>query len=206
MVRWFCSECLVGHRPCLAWIVGHSFVHWGAVRADVRKNGRQIGVDRSVAQIYRIGVRGMQWSRLLQEVRFHVEHDRAPDVVVIHCGGNELGGRYSRELARDVKLDWLRLRHMYPKTVLVWSDMVERERWFAARSVKCLNRTRVKINKEIVRFVLHNGVFGDTTQGLRERCGPVFAGGWHSIECCWYRLMEFEFGRRCGAGSAGMEG
>ncbi|KAM4026884.1 uncharacterized protein ACNLHF_022763 [Anomaloglossus baeobatrachus] len=34
---------------CLIWILGHSFVFWGARRAEVCQNGRQLGLDRAQA-------------------------------------------------------------------------------------------------------------------------------------------------------------
>ncbi|PIO38147.1 hypothetical protein AB205_0202550 [Aquarana catesbeiana] len=35
----------------LVWIMGHSFVFWGAQRVDVRPNGRQLGVPREVGLV-----------------------------------------------------------------------------------------------------------------------------------------------------------
>ncbi|KAM4012709.1 uncharacterized protein ACNLHF_004581, partial [Anomaloglossus baeobatrachus] len=55
------------------WILGHSYVYWGARRADARWNGRQL--------------------------------DRPPDILVLHAGGNDLGGRPFRILIKDIKHD-----------------------------------------------------------------------------------------------------
>ncbi|KAM4045532.1 uncharacterized protein ACNLHF_009390 [Anomaloglossus baeobatrachus] len=35
----------LGRGKCLIWILGHSFVFWGARRAEVRQNGWQMGLD-----------------------------------------------------------------------------------------------------------------------------------------------------------------
>ncbi|XP_072010634.1 uncharacterized protein [Engystomops pustulosus] len=59
-----------GSDPCLLWIAGHSFVHWGALRADVRPAGRQLGFAASEVQVRWIGQRGLLWSRLLPEIHF----------------------------------------------------------------------------------------------------------------------------------------
>lgn len=83
--------------------------------------------------------------------------DRPPDVVVVHAGGNDLGSRSSRELVRDVKIDFLRLWSSYPGIVIVWSDMVARRVWRHARSAAGINRARAKANKVIGRFVQRNG-------------------------------------------------
>ncbi|XP_068110929.1 toll-like receptor 7 [Hyperolius riggenbachi] len=42
-------------------------------------------------------------------------------------------------------------------TVLVWSDVVARTSWRLARSVSKVNRARVKLNKEVAKFVIRNG-------------------------------------------------
>lgn len=59
----FCIVCYVFYflsdHVCLVWILGHSFVHWGAKRADVRLNGHQLGFRRSEASIRCIGVPGL---------------------------------------------------------------------------------------------------------------------------------------------------
>lgn len=144
---------------CLVWIFGHSFVYWGARRADVRPNGRQLGISRHEASVRWIGIPGMLWSRVVPEVHRVSRWDRVPDVLVLHVGGNDLGIRSCRHLIRDVKFDVLRLRMAFPDTVLVWSDIVGRTYWRAARSVDKLNKARIKVNKEVGRFIVRNGGF-----------------------------------------------
>lgn len=97
------------------------------------------------------------WHRLLPEIQFHVALDRPPDVLVVHAGGNDMGLRSSREIVRDIKVDFLRLWSMFPGLVLVWSDMIARKDWRQARSVEKINKARVKLNKEVGRFVRRNG-------------------------------------------------
>lgn len=89
-------------HACLVWILGHSFVHWGAERANVRPNDHQLGFPRSEASIRWIGVLGLLWSRVVPEVHRVSRWDRALDVLVLHAEGNDLGVRSSRHLIRDV--------------------------------------------------------------------------------------------------------
>lgn len=95
----------------------------------MRPDGRQLGLSRTEAQVRWLGVRGLQWSRLLAHVHFYVSLDSAPDILLIHAGGNDLGSRTTRELLRDIKLDCLRLWAAYPGILLVWSDIVARRVW-----------------------------------------------------------------------------
>lgn len=148
-----------GVGPCLIWVVGHSFVHWGGIRAGVRPAGRQLGLARTEAQVRWIGIRGLKWGRLLPEIHYYASLDRPPDILVVHAGGNDLGVRSSRELLRDLKLDFLRLWSSYPGLLIVWSDITARRTWRHARSPQGLNRARAKLNKAVGKFVARNGGF-----------------------------------------------
>lgn len=75
----------------LVWILGHSYVFWGARQADVRPNGRQLGISRQEACVRWLGVPGMLWSRMVPEVHCFALLDRPPNVLVLHVGGNDLG-------------------------------------------------------------------------------------------------------------------
>lgn len=84
--------------------------------------------------------------------------DRAPDILIIHARGNDLGIRSSRELIRYIRFDFLRLLSAFPGTIILWSDIVARTVWQEARSVEKLNKACVKVNKEVGKFFVWNGV------------------------------------------------
>lgn len=48
---------------------------------------------------------------------------------MLHVEGNAMGARLMREIIRDVKFDFLRLRSSFPGMMIVWSDMVGRTAW-----------------------------------------------------------------------------
>lgn len=123
----------------------------------MRPTGRQMGIPREEATLHWIGVPGLMWSRVIPEIERYVALDRPPQVVLVHAGGNDLGNRASRELIRDIKYDFLRLRMTYPDTVFVWSEVVARTRWRLARSVEALNKARKKVNRAVSKFVGRNG-------------------------------------------------
>ncbi|PIO39553.1 hypothetical protein AB205_0008570 [Aquarana catesbeiana] len=142
---------------CLVWILGHSYVFLGAEQAALKPEGQQLGFPRGQVRIKWIGVPGMLWSRVLREVEHYCRLDRPPDVLLLHVGGNDLGIRASRELSRDIKFDFLRLRSMFPNTIIVWSEMMARTSWSMAMSVERLNKARIKVNKEVGKFFVRNG-------------------------------------------------
>lgn len=99
----------------------------------------------------------MLWSQVVPEINRFARVDRAPDILIIHAGGNDLGIRSSRELIRDIRFDFLRLRSSFPGTIILWLDIVARTAWHGARSVDKPNKARVKVNKEVGRFIVRNG-------------------------------------------------
>ncbi|CAN2390257.1 hypothetical protein PRIEUP_LOCUS293, partial [Pristimantis euphronides] len=133
--------------PGLVWIIGHSYVYWGAQLADRRWEGRQLGISREVARVRWIGVRGMQWGRMLGEVQRFVNLDWKPNIIVLHAGGNDIGKRPCRELARDIKYDILRLWQLYPETIVAWLEIVRRKKW----------RNGGKVSRLVSAFVVRNG-------------------------------------------------
>lgn len=151
-----CFSLFVSGRRCLVWILGHSFVYWGARRAEVRPAARQLGLPWEAGSVRWIGVRGMMWNRVVPKVHRFARWERAPDIMVIHAWGNDLGVRRSRELIRDIRFDFLRLRCDFLGTILIWSEIVARTVWREARSVDRINKARVKVNKEVGRFFVRN--------------------------------------------------
>lgn len=149
--------CFPGLSPCLVWILGHSFVFWGSLRAEVRPDGRQLGFAREEVLIRWLGKRGMTWAGVLPEFHRFARLDRPPDVLVLHVGGNDLGVRPFRELIRDIKFDMLRLWSSFPGMVTVWSDIVPRSVWREARSVDRVNKARIKVNRAVGGFMARNG-------------------------------------------------
>ena len=129
MCEGFLVYSLTGAGQGLVWIMGHSFVHWGAKRADMRPDGRQLGAPRQEAMVQWLGFPGMLWSRVVPEVHKFARLDRPPDVLLIHAGGNDLGVRTRLDVARDIMFNFLRIRMSYPETVVRWSDIVGRSLW-----------------------------------------------------------------------------
>lgn len=123
----------------------------------MRPSGHQLGFRREEVQIRWLGIRGLQWPRLLPNFQSCASLDRPPDIVLLHAGGNDLGTRTTRELLRDIKLDCLRLLSSYPGLVLVWSDIVARLAWRQVRSVPGINKARAKLNRSVGKFVVRNG-------------------------------------------------
>lgn len=51
----------------------------------------------------------------------------------------------------------MQLREKFPGTLLVWSDIVARTTWRWAMSIASINKTRIRVNKVVGKFVVQNG-------------------------------------------------
>ncbi|KAG8538912.1 hypothetical protein GDO81_021791 [Engystomops pustulosus] len=146
-----------GIRRCVIWIFGHSFIHWAEKRAQLRLGGRFLGLDGNLVSVRWLGYRGLKWEAVRAKLRMAIERWGAPDVLLIHAGGNDIGSFPMRQLIKAMKRDVLWLMSEYPDVLLIWSEMVRRERWRNAVSVAALNRSRMKINKCFGKCIRLNG-------------------------------------------------
>lgn len=99
----------------------------------------------------------MMWPRVIPEVHRFAWLDSVPDILVLHVGGNDLGLHPNGQVIKDIQWDFLRLRSSFPYMIIAWSDIVARMSWRGARSVEKLNKARIKVNKEVGRFIARNG-------------------------------------------------
>ncbi|KAM8977597.1 uncharacterized protein RCH25_047235 [Pelodytes ibericus] len=141
------------HSVCKVWLLGHSYVYWARRRAAVRPSGERLGISPRQAEVRWFGKRGMRWVQLLPEI---VELSRilgSPDILVIHLGGNDLGTIPVLGLGDAIKNDLARLRVLFPDVCIVWSEVVPRNYWRCAQNQRALERSRIKLNKRVSKFV-----------------------------------------------------
>ena len=83
----------------------------------------------------------------------------APDVLVIHCGGNDLGRVKSVLLLQAMKRDLHDLHQQFPQMKIVLSSINQRRHWRHAPPAK-VDKARKFVNNVMATFVLCvNGVF-----------------------------------------------
>ena len=124
------------------WIIGDSYVRRGEQRA-LETMGNNLGVD-AASYIHWFGWGGLRWERLLPFFFQSLQGRAAPDVLLIHCGGNDLGDISGVKLVAAIKEDLHQLHLRYPNTKILFSALTQRCRW----------KTAVKLGKiEGCRFV-----------------------------------------------------
>ncbi|KAJ8332021.1 hypothetical protein SKAU_G00429980 [Synaphobranchus kaupii] len=100
--------------------------------------GTSLGLD---ARVQWFGWGGLRWERLLPFIHQSLRGRAAPDVLLIHCGGNDLGNTKSLRLVADMKRDLQDLHRRFPGTKILLSAISQRRRWRTANPGK-IDKTR----------------------------------------------------------------
>ncbi|XP_040211962.1 nuclear factor 7, ovary-like isoform X10 [Rana temporaria] len=110
------------------WIVGNSIISSAAKDAKKFPYGENLGFEPENVVIHWMGKSGMQWSELLPALREKFAELGAPDVLVIHLGGSDLG-HMNNNLVFSVKQILSTLIRSYPNTKFIWSSILPRKEW-----------------------------------------------------------------------------
>lgn len=131
------------------WIVGDSYVRRGQRQAK-ETMGTNLGVS---AHIQWFGRGGLCWDGLLPWFKQCMKGRTALDVLVIHCGGNDLGRVKSTELLKVMKKDLLTLYKQFPQMRILFSAINQRCHWRHAPPEK-VDKARKFVNHVMASFVL----------------------------------------------------
>ncbi|KAJ8350088.1 hypothetical protein SKAU_G00252180 [Synaphobranchus kaupii] len=142
------------------WIIGSSLIarlqaHLGAFGLD-----QNLGLDWQITWACRGGRRWEHLMPLLRSKRADIHDD--PDVMVIHLGGNSIGtyGNTRISLMRRMKTDIREIDLLFPKTKLMFSDILPRSNWRGqtATTGYGLERTRRRLNGAMFGFLSDMGI------------------------------------------------
>lgn len=132
-------------------MLGHSYIARAGNYAQDRPVGRNLGFRK--VDMYWRGIGGLRWKEVLPAAWRIGQDARGPVILVIHAGGNDLCFMKMAELITIMRADLERLPAVFPKVVLVWSEMVPRVVWRGARNAAAIERTRKTVNVRLSRFV-----------------------------------------------------
>ncbi|XP_053121361.1 uncharacterized protein LOC128331678 [Hemicordylus capensis] len=106
-------------------ILGHSFIFWAHKWAQGADPGTQLGLWRW-ATVQWLGWRGMRRAQFLLMHREYLEGNPAPDVLLLHFGGNDLVNQSGVSLSRPLVQDLAVVLSWCPGLVVIWSDITQR--------------------------------------------------------------------------------
>ena len=142
------------------WILGDSYIRRGEEAA--RKSlGPNLGLD---AHVRWFGRGGLRWHGVLPFFSQALQGRTVPDVLLIHCGGNDLGLIKSIDLVAEMKQDLCNLHRQYTQMRIIFSAISQRPRWRYADPKK-IQGSRVFVNNVMASFVL--GISGSVVHHPR---------------------------------------
>lgn len=98
-----------GAGSCLIWVVGHSFVYWGGLRAGVRPAGRQLGFSRMEAQVRWLGLE--EYSGVSFYLKSIITLVWTGPLTFLWFMPGDLGVRTTRDHLRDIKWTFFACGH-----------------------------------------------------------------------------------------------
>ncbi|KAM4020533.1 uncharacterized protein ACNLHF_000922 [Anomaloglossus baeobatrachus] len=143
-------------HPCLVWILGNSFVAKALEKVSLVPDGRQLGFPLSEATIRWLGFNDLPWRSVIPTVVRYSHSNQPPDILVIHAGWEDIySGVCILDLIKNIKCDISRLMLLFPRVVIVWSEIMTRPRCPEGKNRNTLNRACRNVNKLLQVYLEH---------------------------------------------------
>ncbi|XP_054853947.1 5-hydroxytryptamine receptor 3A-like [Eublepharis macularius] len=99
----------------------------------------------------------MLWETLAPTLVRQARREGPPDALIIQLGENDLGRREGPELQRAMCADLDYLRGLFPRTFLLWSDLLQRCCWRFARNPEKVDGIRQRVARAMGRYISSAG-------------------------------------------------
>ena len=98
---------------------------------------------------------GMKWKHLINIILGLVNLSGIPDIILIHCGANDVGEDPSGKLMYDMKVAFSSLIiEILPGCSIIISEMLPRRTWRFSNSTHKMEKTRKRVNRAARSFLL----------------------------------------------------
>ena len=140
------------------WVVGSSIVVKAGDHAAIRPTGSHLGFDRVGCRFVWAGSSGMKWAAVVPTINMLVRYRRRiPSVLLIHCGGNDIGEAPNGALLYHMRFSLAIISRMLPKTSVVYSYILPRHDWRFSNNVEKMETTRKRVNRGMRSYLLKIG-------------------------------------------------
>lgn len=133
--------------------MGSSIIKHAFLAAMLRTGGINLGLERLGIKIWWQGYAGLKFTDLKKKVMYLTRLEEAPDFLVIHCGGNDLGDWSLAELIEYMSQSITSLAELLPKTKLVWSQILPRKSYRYSSDLEAMERNRKRFNRAMQQHV-----------------------------------------------------
>ncbi|XP_051801616.1 vascular endothelial growth factor C isoform X1 [Acanthochromis polyacanthus] len=187
--RSLSEHTITNHKPTMAcaptqthktmvWIIGDSYVRRGAERA-AETMGSNLGIDGVLIHWFSWG--GLRWRGVRPFFDQSLRGRAVPDVLLIHCGGNDLRNISSVKLIDAMKEDLHHLHLQHPGMSIIFSGIAQRCRWKAGANPGKIDKARKFVNSVMATYVqslsghfIHHPAIRFDTSGLFLHDGVHF--------------------------------
>ena len=141
---------------------------------------QHLGLDRHNITVNWYGKSGMVWEDVETKVRSLVQELGAPDILVIHCGGNSIGTCSLRGLQGFMKRIISNIFNMLPTySKIVWSQILPRSYYIYMFSHVAAEKARKRINSSLSNFIRARGGCYINYPDLNECDRKLYRDGTH---------------------------
>jgi hypothetical protein len=110
---------------------------------------KNLGLDKNGLNVVWAGLPGMKISALVPLVQAMVNCVCLSHALVIYCGGNDIGIGYIREVLTHLIYATFIVSKMLPNSLLIYSQILPRNKWRYNSNLKTMERARKRINRGI---------------------------------------------------------
>ena len=126
--------------------------------ARKRPGGISLGLtERLHTTIWWQGKRGLILSKLRNQIDIMCRYEDAPEFLIIHVAGNDIGYVRLGYLQYLIKKDFDWLFKKFPNTLIIWSQILPRRKWRYSSNLDKMENTRLRINSTVAKYFLSKG-------------------------------------------------
>jgi hypothetical protein len=126
-------------------------------RALQRPDGPGLGLENDNIYVYWEHQSGMRLCHFIETIHYMNDRYPKPDLLIIHCGGNDIGLKPIMEIIMEGKTLYKELKVMLPYTRLIWSQILPRKSWRYIENVVVADKNRKRINSSLSTFFIKQG-------------------------------------------------
>jgi hypothetical protein len=121
--------------------------------------GQNLGLQVLGYSVLWAGISGMRWDKLVPIVHSMTNCFGIPKMVLIHCGGNDIGIDPCGKLLFHLKFAVYVISKMLPGSMIVYSNILPRRTWRYSYNTDAMERTRKRLNRGLRTYLLQNNSY-----------------------------------------------
>ena len=132
----------------------------------------------------------MKWKHLINIILGMVNLSGISDIILIHCGANDVGEEPSGKLMYDMKVAISSLIiEILPGCSIIFSEMSHRRTWRFSNSTHKMEKTRKRVNRAARSFLLKQLGYVIKHPDFEDKYRGLFAKDGVHLSCIGYAIF-----------------